>query len=198
MEQLPDRLKQQLDFLFEIDKLKTVFRRTNLIAEPDRLENSAEHSWHLAFYVQILAEYANAKIDMMRVIKMVLVHDIVEIDAGDTFCYDEAAHMDKQERELRAAERLFGLLPADQGMELMALWQEFERGESADARFAGAVDRLQPILHNYVTGGGSWKRHTITRPQVEKRVQPIGGGSVILADLVKLVLDDAVENKILG
>lgn len=122
-----DRLKQQLNFLYEIDKLKTIFRRTNLIADPDRLENSAEHSWHLAFYVLILSEYANVKTDLLRVIKMVLLHDIVEIDAGDTFCYDQAAHADKDDREQRAAERLFGLLPDDQGNEFMNLWQEFEK-----------------------------------------------------------------------
>ena len=108
MNQTTHRLQQQLNFLYEIDKLKTIFRRTNLIADPERLENSAEHSWHLAFYVMILTEYANEKIDMMRVIKMVLLHDLVEIDAGDTFCYDQAAHVDKDEKELQAAIRIFG------------------------------------------------------------------------------------------
>ena len=154
----PKRLKQQLSFLYEIDKLKTVFRRTNLISEPDRLENSAEHSWHLAFYVMILAEYANAKVDVTKVIKMVLLHDVVEIDAGDTFCYDQEANSSKADKEQSAAERVFGLLPEDQRTEFLSLWKEFEAGESSDAKFAGSVDRLQPLLHNSLTGGGSWAR----------------------------------------
>ena len=191
------RLQQQLSFLYEIDKLKTIFRRTNLISEPTRLENSAEHSWHLAFYVLILAEYANAKFDLLRVIKMVLLHDIVEIDAGDTFCYDDKANVNKQEREIQAAERLFSLLPDDQGAEFMQLWQEFEAGETAEAKFAVSVDRLQPLLHNYITGGGSWKRHAIKREQVDVRMQPIADGSAALSDLMKLILDDAVERNIL-
>lgn len=192
-----DRLKQQLDFLYEIDKLKTIFRRTNLIADTERFENSAEHSWHLAFYVLILAEYANEKINLLRVIKMVLLHDLVEIDAGDTFCYDDAAHIGKEEREQAAAKRLFGLLPADQGKELIDLWQEFEAGDTADAKFAVSVDRLQPLLHNYVTGGGSWKRHAVKRNQVEMRMQPLGEGSRSLADFMNAILDDAVEKNIL-
>jgi putative hydrolase of HD superfamily len=190
-------LNQQLNFLYEIDKLKTIFRKTNLIADTNRLENSAEHSWHLAFYVIILAEYSNATIDLLKVIKMVLLHDIVEIDAGDTFCYDQAAHAHKEEKEQLAATRLFGLLPKDQGNALMDLWQEFEAGETAEAKFAVTVDRLQPLLHNYVTGGGSWKRHDIQRLQVEKRMHPVKEGSILLADLVKAILDDAVNNNIL-
>lgn len=191
------RLQQQLNFLYEIDKLKTIFRRTNLISEPNRLENSAEHSWHLAFYVLILAEYANAKLDMLRVLKMVLLHDIIEIDAGDTFCYDLAAHDDKPEREQRAAQRLFGLLPEDQRAEFMALWEEFEERQTPEAKFAGSVDRLQPVLHNYISGGGSWKRHGISRGQVEHRMEPMKDGSLSLSELVRQVIDDAVMNGIL-
>ena len=193
-----NRLEKQLQFLYEIDKLKTIFRRTNLISEPERLENSAEHSWHLAFYVLILAEYTNAKIDIFRVMKMVLLHDIVEIDAGDTFGYDEKAHESKAEREQKAAVRLFGLLPTDQGEELMQLWREFEARETNDAKFAAAMDILHPLLHNYVSGGGSWKRHNIKRPQVEKRMQPIQDGSKQLADMMNALLDSAVDKKILA
>lgn len=192
-----ERLQQQLNFLYEIDKLKTIFRRTNLIADPDRLENSAEHSWHLAFYVLVLAEYANAEIDLLRVLKMVLLHDIIEIDAGDTFCYDLEANASKEEREQLAAKRLFGILPEDQRLEFMKLWQEFENRETLDAKFAVTVDRLQPILHNYITGGGSWKRHSIRREQVESRMKPVKDGSLSLADLVNQVIDDAVKNGIL-
>tara|TARA_R110000868_G_scaffold39407_8_gene137342 strand:+ start:100 stop:702 length:603 start_codon:yes stop_codon:yes gene_type:complete len=195
MEMTAERLKQQLSFLYEIDKLKTIFRRTTLITEPERFENSAEHSWHLAFYVMILAEYANEPVDLLRVIKMVLLHDIVEIDAGDTFCYDVEGNANKAEKEVLAANRLFGLLPEDQCQAFMALWEEFEKGESADAKLAACVDRLQPLLHNYVTGGGSWKRHNIVRGQVEERMSPVKEGSLTLAELVKTILDDAVLSK---
>lgn len=192
-----NRLNQQLKFLYEIDKLKTIFRRTNLIADPDRLENSAEHSWHLAFYVLILAEYANEKIDILCVIKMVLLHDLVEIDAGDTFCYDEKANLDKAEHESQAARRIYGLLPEDQADELKSIWEEFEAGESAEAKFANSVDRLQPLLHNIMTDGGSWKKHGIVRSQVEKRMAPVIDGSQRLAELVDQVLDEAVTKKML-
>lgn len=192
-----DRLKQQLNFLFEIDKLKTIFRQSTLITDTNRFENSAEHSWHLAFYVLILAEHATVEINLLRVLKMVILHDIVEIDAGDTFVYDTAANMNKQQLEQRAAERIFGLLPLDQRNEFIELWQEFEANETADAKFAGSVDRLHPLLHNYMTGGGSWKRHDISRKQVEIRMKPIADGSTLLADLVKSILDDAVNTHIL-
>lgn len=191
------RLKQQLNFLYEIDKLKKILRRSTLIADPDRLENTAEHSWHLGLYVMVLAEYTNAQIDILRVIKMVLIHDIVEIDAGDTFCYDAEKNMDKGVREQNAANRLFGLLPDDQRDEFMNLWHEFEKRETPEARFAASVDRMQPMLHNYVTGGGSWKRHGVKRHQVDERRLPIADGSEILADLIKTILDDAVEKNIL-
>jgi putative hydrolases of HD superfamily len=197
MDILTDRLKQQLNFLYEIDKLKTVFRRTNLIADPDRLENSVEHSWHLAFYVMILSEYANVKIDLLRVIKMVLIHDIVEIDAGDTFCYDNEADFSKQEKERCAADRLFSILPEDQREEFINLWVEFERSETSEAKFAASVDRLQPFLHNCMTGGGSWQRHDIKRQQVEIRMKPMKEGSLVLAELVNSMLDEAVKNNIL-
>lgn len=190
-----ERLKQQLNFLYEIDKLKTIFRRTNLIADTKRLENTAEHSWHLAMYVMILAEYANTELNLMHVLKLVLLHDLVEIDAGDTFCYDEKANVGKHERELLAAKRIFGLLPKDQGEELMNLWLEFEAKESPEARFAASIDHLQPVLHNYITGGGSWTRHNISRQQVEKRVKPIAHGSTVLGDIVDAIVEEAVQNK---
>jgi putative hydrolase of HD superfamily len=192
----PERLKQQLTFLFEIDKLKTIIRRNNLIATPERLENSAEHSWHLAFYVLALAEHANEEINVFRTMKMVLLHDIVEIDAGDTFAYDIQA-VDTHDREVLAAKRIFGLLPADQAVEFMSLWEEFEAGATPEAKFAVSVDRLHPLMHNYVTGGGSWKRHDVKRPQVDKRMLPIQDGSVTLAETVKAILDDSVEQGML-
>lgn len=193
-----NRLQQQLNFLYEIDKLKTILRRSNLIADTSRFENTAEHSWHLGLYAIILAEYSNAKIDISRVIKLVLLHDIVEIDAGDTFCYDDIHNESKQEREQRAADRIFGLLPDDQRDELMNLWKEFEERKTPEAKFAASVDRLQPLLHNYVTGGGSWKRHGIKRHQVEARMQPIEEGSKQLFELIQEILDDSVKKEILA
>lgn len=191
------RLLQQLTFLNEIDKLKTIFRKTNLTSQPDRLENSAEHSWHLAFYVLVLSEYSNVDIDLLLTLKMVLLHDIVEIDAGDTFIYDEKAFANKYEKEQAAATRLFGLLPADIGQEFKLIWEEFEEGKTPEAKFAGSVDRIQPILHNYITGGGSWKRHNIIKDQVNVKLPLIGEGSNHLLQLIKSVIDDSVDKNIL-
>jgi putative hydrolase of HD superfamily len=174
-----ERLHRQIEFILEIDRLKTVLRRT-VLTDSSRQENSAEHSWHLAVMAMLLAEHADRGIDVGRVIRMVLVHDIVEIDAGDTFCYDTAANEGKLEREQRAAQRLFQLLPPDQAAEMQALWEEFEARESADARFANAMDRMQPILQNLATDGHSWRVHGVTRGQVLERNQPISDGSQAL------------------
>lgn len=167
-----ERLERQLRFITEIDRLKRVLRRT-LLTDGTRRENSAEHSWHIAVMVPLLAEYASAEVDTARVVGMLLVHDLVEIDAGDTFAYDAAGNADRAERESRAADRLFGLLPPDQGAEMRALWDEFEGGATANARFAHAVDRLQPLLQNLMTEGGTWRTHGITRDQVVGRMRPI-------------------------
>lgn len=168
------RLTRQLDFLVEADRLKGVLRRTPL-CDGSRLENSAEHSWHLALAALVLAEHADPAVDVVRAVRMLLVHDLVEIDAGDTFAYDDAANEGRAERERVAAARIFGLLPAEQGSELGALWEEFEAGESADAGFAAAVDRLQPLLANDRSGGGSWRTHAVARDQVLRRMAPIEG-----------------------
>ncbi len=185
------RLEQQLRFLLEMDKLKSILRQSPLLAV-DRFENSAEHSWHIALMAVVLAEHAAAPVDICRVVTMLLVHDIVEIDAGDTFAYDPRAAVDKAEREIRAADHLFGLLPADQAAPLRSLWEEFEAAETAEARFANAVDRLMPALHNYHSGGGSWQRHHVTLPRVVRRLSPIADGSPALWEYVKALLDDAV------
>src|SRR5690606_13001631 len=142
-----DRLQAQLAFLLEIDRLKRILRRTSLVGG-DRRENSAEHSWHLAVMAMILAEHANEPVDALHVLKMLLVHDIVEIDAGDTFAYDVQANQDKEAREQAAAERIFGLLPADQRDEIRAMWEEFDARVTPEARFANAMDRLMPALQN--------------------------------------------------
>jgi putative hydrolase of HD superfamily len=189
-----DRLARQLQFILEIDKLKSVYRRTYLI-DGARHENSAEHSWHLAMLALILAEHANEPLDVAKVVKMVLVHDIVEIDAGDTYIYD--AQGDKAERERVAADRVFGLLPEDQEAEFRGLWEEFETGASPEARFAAALDRFIPQLHNYHTQGRSWKEHGITAERVLTRNVEISHGSVTLWEWTQTLIERAVTEGLL-
>ncbi len=188
-----DRLESQVRFILEVDKLKSVLRRTYLLNE-DRNENSAEHSWHLAVMAIVLAEYAKVPVDVARVIKMVVVHDIVEVDAGDTYCYDAVAELDKAERETRAADRIFGLLPEDQGRQLRALWEEFEARTTPDARFAAALDRFMPMLHNYHTGGRSWREHGVMSSQVLERNRPIEDGSDELWRYARAMVAEAVAS----
>ena len=157
-----NRLDQQLSFILEIDKLKTILRQT-LLTDSSRRENSAEHSWHLAIMSVLLAEYATEPVDMLRVIKMLLVHDLIEIDAGDTFAYDVAGNVGRAEREEHGAERIFGLLPEEQGRELRALWEEFDAFKTPESKYANALDRLQPLLHNARTEGGTWRIHSVAR-----------------------------------
>ena len=182
------QLDQQLEFIIEIDKLKQVLRQTAILGG-ERRENSAEHSWHLGIMALTLAEYAGDAIDLLRVVRMLLIHDLVEIDAGDTFCYDAQANLSKAAREQAAADRIFGLLPAGQGRELHALWEEFEAGETAEARFANALDRLQPLLHNYHNQGGTWRAHGISRAAVLRRMAPIEIGMPALWPFVQQLID---------
>jgi putative hydrolase of HD superfamily len=186
-----DRFNRQIGFILEIDKLKNIMRRTYLV-NSDRAENTAEHSWHLAIMAILLAEHANEPVDVARVVKMVLIHDIVEIDAGDTYFYDSAAELDKAEREEAAAARIFGMLPADQEQELRELWEEFEAGQSPEARFALALDRFIPQLHNYHTQGRSWIEHGITVDRVLERNATMALGSEVLWECARALLDDAV------
>jgi putative hydrolase of HD superfamily len=190
------RLEQQLEFISEIDKLKGVVRQTPLI-DRSRRENDAEHSWELAVMAVVLAEYAGSRIDVPRVVTMLLIHDIVEIDAGDTFLYDDEGATTKSAREQRAADRLFELLPDDQAAELRALWDEFEELKTAEARFAKAMDRLQPLLHNYHAGGGTWKEPGVNHARVTERKSVIGDGSPTLWAYAREVLQRAVEEGIL-
>ena len=184
-------LAQQIAFVMEIDKLKTVLRQTTLM-DQSRRENSAEHSWHLAVMALTLSEYAEPATDLTHVVKMLLVHDIVEIDAGDTFAYDAQGYTDKAEREERAAARIFGLLPDGQRDELLALWHEFEAIATPESRFANALDRLEPLLGNYVTGGGSWQKPGVTLAKVQKRMEPIANVSEVLGAYVQAVLAESV------
>ena len=185
-----DRIKQQIAFIAEIDKLKQVLRRTYLI-DGKRRENDAEHSWHLAVMAVLLAEYARGEPDLPRVVKMLLLHDVVEIDAGDTFAYDEAGHADKAERERRAAERIFNLLPADMAREVFALWEEFEARETPEAQYAEALDRFQPILLNFGSGGIAWREHDISLEQVVARNRHIEAGAPALWTFVRGLIDRA-------
>jgi putative hydrolase of HD superfamily len=166
------RAERQLAFLVDADRLKAVLRQT-LLCDGSRRENSAEHSWHLALMATVLAEHADGPVDVPRVIRILLVHDLVEIDAGDTFAYDTTANADRETRERLAADRIFGLLPVEQGRELRELWDEFETRATPEARFAVALDRLQPLLNNHYSRGGSWRTHGITRNQVFHRMEPI-------------------------
>src|SRR5262249_15125940 len=154
----------QLAFLVEADKLKAVLRRTSLI-DSSRFENSAEHSWHLVLTAMVMSEYADAELDLFHTLEMLAVHDLVEIDAGDTFAYDDVGRMTKAERELAAANRIFALLPPDQGAHFRELWEEFEAQETPEACFGNAVDRLQPLLQNASSAGGSWRDRNLTRDQ---------------------------------
>jgi putative hydrolases of HD superfamily len=190
------RLESQLAFLIEIDKLKNVIRRS-MLCDGSRRENSAEHSWHLATFAAVLAEYAPEAINLTRVLKMLLVHDIVEVDAGDTFAYDFANRTTQHERELRAADRLFGLLPADQASELRALWEEFEQQSTPESKFANALDRLQPLLQNLYSGGQSWREHGVTAEQVLERMRPIETGASELWPFVLDTIERAVERGLL-
>ena len=178
-----DRLARQLAFILELDKLKAVLRRTRLL-DDSRHENSAEHSWHLAIMALLLAEYSDQPVDVPRVVALLLVHDIVEIEAGDTFAYDEAGVLDQAEREARAADHLFGLLPEDQGAALRTLWDEFEARQTPEARFAAAMDRLQPMLHNLQLGGGTWQSYGVGMDQILARAQPIADASAELGRFI--------------
>lgn len=185
------RLARQIQFLREIDGLKTVLRMTS-VADRSRRENSAEHSWHIATMAVTLAEHAPAGVQVDRVVRMLLVHDIVEVDAGDTFAFDAAANHDKVERERAAAGRIFGLLPGDTGAAFHALWEEFEAGQTPDARMANALDRFAALLQNTATGdGGTWRTHGVSREAVLRRMDPIREGLPALWPYVLDVVEQA-------
>ena len=180
-----DRLTRQMAFLVEADKLKTIVRRTPL-TDRSRLENSAEHSWHLGLAAVALREYAPDGVNMLRVLELLAVHDLVEIDAGDTFAYDSRANVTKESRERAAADRIFGILPIDQARRLRADWEEFEAFETRESRVANALDRLQALLQNMAAGGGSWSAHGVTKRQVLERMAPV---QAALPDVWPFVVD---------
>lgn len=190
-----DRLARQICFLVETEKLKGVLRKTSPI-HAARYENSAEHSWSLALMAMLLAEHADEKLDAVRVLQMLLVHDLVEVDAGDTFCYDLAANATKAERERCAAERLFGLLPENQERDFRGLWEEFEARASAEARFANALDRLLPLLQNFHNGGGSWREFGISVERALDRQRPIADASGALWEYAQSVFQEAQQRQL--
>lgn len=188
-----ERLERQIGFIRELDKLKRVQRQTWL-TDASRRENSAEHSWHIAVAAIILAEHAaDGKVDIGRVVQMLLVHDVVEIDAGDTFCYDTSAVARQTASETRAAERLFGLLPPDQAADFHDLWEEFEARRTPEALLANALDRLQPILNNIASQGKSWRANGITRSQVRRRNAIVAEGAPALWAYIEGLLKQAVR-----
>ncbi|HEX6359131.1 HD domain-containing protein [Actinophytocola sp.] len=187
------RLGQQLAFLIEVDRLKTILRASTLAAV-QRRENDAEHSWHLALMVLVLAEYADEPIDVGHTVRLVVVHDLVEIYAGDTPLYDDTLRLDQVERELAAADRLFGLLPEDQAREFRALWDEFEARQTPEARFAKAIDRLEPNLLNWMAAGGTWQTPGVTADTVRARTVHIGEASAALGEAMAALVGGATRN----
>ncbi|MFQ5832908.1 MAG: HD family hydrolase [Candidatus Thorarchaeota archaeon] len=186
-----DRLDKQMRFIVEIDKLKQIDRQSALV-DRSRQENDSEHSWHITIMAILLAEYANADIDLLKVLKMTLIHDLVEIDAGDTFAYDTENAKTQNDRETRAAKRIFGILPEDQREELYHLWEEFESMSTPEARFAVAIDRLQPLIQSYNNKGWSWERHGVVKSQIVESKRSIGEGSERLWLLAQDLIERAV------
>ena len=189
---MEERLKRQLEFSLEIDKEKNVFRQTHLSGH-GRNENDAEHSWHMAIMAYLLWEYSNEPVDIARVMLMCLIHDVVEIDAGDTYAYDEASLATQQEREDKAKERLFSMLPQDQAEELTEIFEEFEAYETPESKFAHAMDNLQPVILNNSNGGGDWKEHGVTAEQIYGRQRKTALGSEELFEVVDRIIRENID-----
>ena len=185
-------LERQFAFILELDRLKGVLRRNSLL-DRSRRENSAEHSWHVALMALVLSEFAAEPVDTSRVIELLLVHDLVEIDAGDTFAYDVQGATTQAQREQTAADRIFGLLPDDQAQRLRARWDEFDASETPEARFALALDRLMPMIHNALTEGSAWREHGVKADQVRRRAESIERGAPALGALAQRLINAAVE-----
>ena len=192
MEKTEERLKKQMEFLLEVDKLKFITRQTYL-SDGKRKENDGEHSWHLALMAVLLSEYSNEEIDLVKVITMVLIHDIVEIDAGDTYAYDAVGNQSKREREVKAADRIFHILPEDQAGKLRQLWEEFEAYETPEARFAHVMDNFQPMTLNDDNGGGDWKRHQVKKSQILKRNEKTSSGSREIWSCMEEMIQENIE-----
>ncbi|WP_268846971.1 HD domain-containing protein [Flavobacterium aestivum] len=191
-----DNLLKQVNFIKEIDKIKYIQRKTKLF-NSDRNENDAEHSWHLAMMAIVLAEHSNEKIDLLKVIKMVLIHDIVEIDAGDTFIYDTVKNHTNTDEESLAANRIFGILPQKQAEELIEIWKEFEKGETNEAKFAKSMDRFEPLLQNTSNNGGTWREFNVDYAKVYEKKKEIKKGSETIWKYSEALINESVEKGIL-
>lgn len=189
---MDERLKKQMDFLLEVDKLKFIYRQTYL-SNGERKENDAEHSWHLALMAVLLQEYSNEPVDVVKVMTMVLIHDLVEIDAGDTYAYDAAGNQSKREREVRAADRIFNILPEDQAGKFRALWEEFEAYQTPEAKFAHVCDNMQPFMLNHATGGRSWQEHGVKKSQVLNRNRYLEDGSKTMKQYFDEIIEEHVK-----
>lgn len=187
-----ERFKKQMEFIVEVDKVKNIIRQTYL-ADGNRKENDAEHSWHLALMAVLLKEYSNEEVDLAKVVPMVLIHDLVEIDAGDTYAYDEAGAETKRERETKAADRIFGMLPEDQCKWFRELWEEFEAYETPEAKFAHVLDNCQPLLLNDASNGRSWAEHGVRKSQIYKRNEHTSEGSVEIWEYMKELIDKHIR-----
>lgn len=188
---LSERLAAQFDFLIEIDRLKDVLRATRNLHNHAK-ENSAEHSWHLAMMASVLAEHANEPVQINRVVQMLLIHDLVEIDAGDHPLHGDHDPAEQAAAELAGADRIFGLLPQDQGQKWRALWDEFEQAQTADARFAKSIDRFQPLICNLFNQGGSWPEYQVSRSQLNARLGKIPAGSATLWQITEAIIEDGI------
>lgn len=186
------RLIDQIKFIVEVDKAKEIMRRT-YVTNSERFENDAEHSWHLALMAPLLKEYIKEDVNIERVINMVIIHDLVEIDAGDTFCYDKEGNLTKREREVKAADRIFNILPKDQAKIIYDLWNEFEEMKTIESKYAACLDRIQPILNNIATGGRAWKENNTTKSMVLGRMSVIKETSNELWELVLSIVNEGVK-----
>lgn len=189
---MDERLRKQLEFVYELDKLKSIHRQS-YIADGSKHENDAEHSWHLALMCMLLSEYSNQDIDVLRTMSMVLIHDAVEIDAGDTYAYDDIGNSSKRERELKAAERIFNILPMEQAKQVRELWDEFEEKQTPESKFANALDRLQPLILNHLTDGRAWREHGIKKSQVQNRIKHVGEASEEFENIMNQIIHFNVE-----
>ncbi len=190
------KLLRQIEFAVEIDKMKQIMRR-NLLVDGSRCENDAEHSWHFAVLAMLLEEYAAEKVDICKVIKIALVHDLVEVYAGDTYAYDEKGNEDKAQRELESADKLFGMLEGEQGREIRALWEEFEAKETPESRYANAIDRINPLINNYLTNGKTWQKAGVHSTQIYKRMDIIRTAAPELWSVVTGIINTSIEKGIL-
>lgn len=191
-----EKLRKQIEFAVTVDEMKNILRR-NLVANGSRRENDAEHSWHLAMMAMLFEEYSSEKVDMGRVLKIALVHDLVEVYAGDTFCYDKKGNEDKLERETKAAEKLFGSLDSPQGDEIRALWDEFEAKETPESRYANAIDRIQPLFLNFLTNGHTWKLGDVHARQVFERNDIVRTAAPELWQIVEDIVAESIKKGIL-